>query len=84
MYCTIRLIYEQVCLIYELRLPNCIITEAYRDVICLPNVLQRKSFIAGTFQVLLHQMEIQFMHSGIQPCKSNAQISMNNLLNSAL
>ena len=25
-------------------------------------------------------MEIQFMHAGIQPCNSNAQISMNNLL----
>ena len=31
----------------------------------------------GTFQVLLHQGEIHFIHSGIQPYNSNAQISMN-------
>ena len=79
MYCTVRLICEHVYLIYELRQPNCIIAEAHRDVICLPNALQRKSFIVGTFQVLLHQMEIQFMHFGFQPYNSYAQISMNNL-----
>ena len=50
-----------------------IITEAHRDVICLPNILQRKLFTVGTFQVLLLQGEIQFMHTGIQTYNSNAQ-----------
>ena len=41
--------------------------------------ITKKIIYCGTSQVLLNQVGIQFLHSGIQPYNGNAQISINSI-----